>query len=139
MHRIALWLALLSCANPHEPARSPDVRRAARMRHYAPARTPVKTTPRELFADFTRPDADGLVLLDKYRYGATFTATIKTIGTEEDGTPVVWIDVDGENLITLDFEQAPGTLRVGGELTVTGKIGGASGALMMVTGCTTSS
>ena len=108
------------------------------MRHYAPQRGPVHTTPRELFDDFTRPDADGLALADKYRNGATFTATIKTVCAEEDGKPVVWIDVDGENLMTLDFDEAPASLQVGGELTVTCKIGGASGALMMVTGCTSS-
>ena len=97
---------------------------------------PVRTTPHQLFEDFTRPDADGLVLLDKYRDGVTFTATIKTVGVEEDGRPVVWIDIDGENLLTLEFARPPpGALVPGAALTVTCKLGGASGALMMVTDC----
>ena len=136
---VVMCLVLLACTKTSEPApRGPEAR-AARMRHHAPQRGPVRTTPQQLFADFTRPDSDGLALLDKYRHGATFTATIKTVGTEENGAPIVWIDVDGENLITLDFAEPPHALEVGRELTVTCKIGGASGALMMVTGCTTSS
>jgi hypothetical protein len=140
MLRLALWIAsVFACANPHEPARSPDASRAARIRHHAPKRGPVHTTPRALFEDFTRPDADGFALADKYRDGATFTATIKTVGADEHGAPVIWIDVDGENLMSLDFDQPPAGMQIGGELTVTCKIGGASGALMMVTGCRTSS
>jgi hypothetical protein len=78
-----------------------------------------------------------MVLLDKYASGATFTATIKAVGVEDDGRPVVWIGIDGDNVMTLDFaDPAPGDLRPGARLTVTCKIGGASGALMMVTGCT---
>ena len=97
------------------------------------------TTPKQLFDDFTSPDTDGLVLLDKYRDGATFTATIKTVGADEADKPVVWIDVDGENLMSLDFDDpAPRDLVAGAQLTVTCKIGVASGALMMVTSCTRS-
>jgi hypothetical protein len=97
----------------------------------------VKTTPRELFADFTRPDADGLALLDKYRDGATFTGMLKTVGEDETGRPVLMMDVDGRNIISLGFldpRQAMG-LKQGESLTVTCKMGGASGALMMVTDC----
>jgi hypothetical protein len=98
---------------------------------------PVKTTPRDLFADFTRPDADGLALLDKYRDGATFTGMLKTVGEDETGRPVLMMDVDGKNIISLDFidpEQGKGH-KQGSSLTVTCKIGGASGALMMLTDC----
>ena len=98
---------------------------------------PVKTTPKDLFADFTKPDADGLALLDKYRDGATFTGMLKTVGAEETGKPVLMMDVDGKNIISLDFtnpDQAKGH-KAGDTLTVTCKIGGASGALMMVTDC----
>jgi hypothetical protein len=98
---------------------------------------PVKTTPRDLFADFTKPDADGLALIDKYRDGATFTGMLKTVGEDEGGRPVLMMDVDGRNIISLDFaDPAQGKGRKQGEsLTVTCKIGGASGALMMVTDC----
>ena len=141
MKRLVLCAVLIACAKPAEPFASPrgPADRAARFRHHAPRRGPVRTTPQALFADFIRPDANGLALHDKYRDGATFTATIKTIGAEQDGTPVVWIDIDGENLMTLDFAGPPPALAVGGKLTVTCKIGGASGALMMVTACTDAS
>ena len=126
MKGFVVWLALVACASPRsEPAR----RQAG----------PVMTTPKRLFDDFTSADTDGITLLDKYRDGVRFTATIKTVGAEEDGKPVVWIDVDGENLMTLDFDDpAPRDLQVGALLTVTCRIGGASGALMMVTSCTRS-
>ncbi|HEY5944206.1 MAG TPA: hypothetical protein VIV40_01885 [Kofleriaceae bacterium] len=138
MKGLVLCIALCACA---KESREPTPARPATRPPPTPSRTvhrgPVKTTPRQLFDDFTRPDADGIVLLDKYRDGATFTATIKTVGVEDDGKPVVWIDVDGENLLTLDFDDpVPRDLHAGGQLTVTCKIGGASGALMMVTSCT---
>jgi hypothetical protein len=139
MKGLALCLGLAACASPRsEPARRHQDAEAMR-RHQTkrpPARGPVLTTPKQLFDDFTSPDTEGLALLDKYRDGATFTAIIKTVGAEEDGKPVVWIDVDGENLMTLDFDDpVPRELHVGAQLTVTCKIGGASGALMMVTSC----
>lgn len=129
MKGVLVCCVLVACASPRgEPTR----RRA----HHEPARGPVLTTPKQLFDDFTSPDTNGIALLDKYRDGATFTATIKTVGTEEDGKPVVWIDVDAENLMSLDFaDPAPRDLHPGAELTVTCKLGGASGALMMVTSC----
>jgi hypothetical protein len=98
---------------------------------------PVKTTPRELFADFTEPDADGLALADKYRDGATFTGMLKTVGEDEVGRPVVMMDVDGRNSISLGFVDwvRAKQHKQGDSLTVTCKIGGASGALMMVTDC----
>jgi len=104
---------------------------------HAASRGPVKTTPRALFADFTQPDADGLALLDKYREGATFTGMLKTVGEDESGRPVLMMDVDGRNSISLgfvDWVRAKGH-KQGESLTVTCKIGGASGALMMVTDC----
>jgi hypothetical protein len=135
MKRVVLCAILIACAKPSEPSAAPrgPAERAARMRHHAPHRGPVRTTPAQLFADFTRPD--GFALHDKYRNGATFTATVKTIGRDDDGTPLVWVDIDGENLMTLDFAEPPDDLEVGGQLTVTCQIGGASGALMMVTAC----
>jgi hypothetical protein len=136
-----LWcVALVACATKSaEPSTRTPEARAARMRHYAPQRGPVRTTARELFEDFTRPSADGLELLDKYREGARFTAIVRTVGVDETGQWVVWVDIDGENVMTLDFAEPPTNVTVGGELTVTCKIGGASGALMMVTGCTAAS
>ena len=128
MLRIAVGLVVLACAaGCTRSAAEPPARAAP---------GPVRTTAQQLFQDFTRPDADGLALLDKYRDGVTFTATIKTVGVEEDGRPVVWIDIDGENLMTLELvDPSPGGLVPGAALTVTCKLGGASGALMIVTDC----
>lgn len=138
MLRLWLCIVLAACAKtPGEATRDPEAP-AVRPTASKP-RGPVQTTARELFDDFTRPDADGLALLDKYRDGARFTATIKTVGVDEGGVPVAWIDIDGENVMVLDFEQpAPSELQAGARLTVTCRIGGASGALMMVTRCTSS-
>jgi hypothetical protein len=135
MKGLALCIVLAACASPRsEPARRHHERAEPRR-----PRGPVHTTPKQLFDDFTSPDGDGLGLVDKYRDGATFTATIKTVGAEDNGKPVVWIDVDGENVMSLDFDEpSPRDLHAGGQLTVTCKIGGASGALMMVTSCTRS-
>lgn len=133
MLRFALCVVLASCAN----ARSEPTRGPVETALHDHRRGPVETTARALFEDFTRPDADGLVLLDKYRDGARFTATLKTVGADEHGQPVGWIDVDGENVMALDFAPPPPPgLRAGAQVTVTCKIGGASGALMMVTRCT---
>ena len=139
MKRVVVWLAVLGCTRDHAARdRVSDAPRAADAAYPLAAHRfgPVATTPHALFEDFTRPDADGLALLDKYAGGATFTATIKTVGVDEDGAPVVWIDVDGDDVMSLEFAPpAPQGLRAGARLTVTCRIGGASGALMMVTGC----
>lgn len=133
MIRLVLCVVLAACANARsEPTRGPV---ETALHHHR--RGPVQTTARELFADFTQPDADGLVLLDKYRDGARFTATLKTVGVDDHGLPIGWIDVDGENVMALDFASPPPPgLRAGAQLTVTCTIGGASGALMMMTRCT---
>lgn len=140
MKRVVLCLALVGCMKESPERAGRPVDSAVAGDPHDPVRPvrPVRTTPRQLVEDFTRPEADGLALLDKYAGGATFTATIKTVGREEDGTPVVWVDVDGESVLVLDFAPPPPPLqdlRPGVLLTVTCKIGGASGALMMVTSC----
>ena len=104
------------------------------------AAAPVKTNPKDLFAEFTNPAVDGLVLYEKYKPGATFTGTVKSVGEEQTGKPVIMVDVDGKNMISVDFTDPAVAkakhLKAGDSLTVTCKIGGASGALMMVIECT---
>ena len=125
MRLLLLLIALLAAGCDDSTAARPDVD------------GPVKTTPRELFADFTKPDADGLALLDKYREGATFTGMLRTVGVDESGRPVLMMDVDGHNIISLWFADPRHAIgrKQGESLTVTCRIGGASGALMMVTDC----
>lgn len=123
---------LVACAQPSPPPASSSVPPPAAKHPVGP----VKTTPLRLFDEFMHADA---ALVDRYRDGVTFSAVIKTVGEDERGRPVVWIDVDGTDLITLDFSDPPPTgLRAGTTLTVTCRIAGASGALMMVTACTPS-
>lgn len=105
----------------------------------AAAGTPVATNPKDLFADFTKPDADGMALLTKYENGATFTGKLVNVAAEENGDPVLFMDVDGKAKISLGFTDKAAIkakkLKVGDELTVTCKIGGAMDNLMQVTDC----
>jgi hypothetical protein len=137
MKALVLCVAcLIACAQPSPPAASAVP--AASVPAPAAKRPvgPVKTTTLRLFDEFMHAD---IALVDRYRDGVTFSAVIKTVGEDERGRPVVWIDVDGTDLITLDFSDPPPTgLRAGATLTVTCRIAGASGALMMVTACTPS-
>ncbi len=103
------------------------------------AAAPVVITPKDLFAEWTKPDADGLALMTKYEHGATFTGKLVNVSAEESGTPVLFMDVDGKSKISLAFTDVEAIkakkLKVGDELTVTCKIGGAMDALMQVTDC----
>ena len=61
------------------------------------------------------------------------------VGAEENGDPVLFMDVDGKAKISLGFTDKAAIkakkLKVGDELTVTCKIGGAMDNLMQVTDC----
>lgn len=100
---------------------------------------PVVISPKDLFAEWTKADADGLALMTKYENGATFTGKLINVAAEENGTPVLFMDVDGKARISLGFTDVEPIkakkLKVGDELTVTCKIGGAMDALMQVTDC----
>jgi hypothetical protein len=104
-----------------------------------PAAGPVKTTPKDLFAEFTDPKADGMALINKYHDGATFSGKVSLKGAEETGKPILWIDLDGKNHMSLDYTDVAQAKAVkdGDTITVTCKIGGATGSLMMVTDCAT--
>ncbi len=105
----------------------------------AAAAVPVVIAPKDLFAEWTKTDADGLALMTKYEHGATFTGKLVNVGTEENGTPVLFMDVDGKARISLGFTDVEPVkakkFKVGDELTVTCKIGGAMDAMMQVTDC----
>ena len=75
MLRFALCVVLAACAQ----ARSEPTRGPVETALHEARRGPIETTARELYADFTRPDAEGFVLLDKYRDGARFTATTRSV------------------------------------------------------------
>lgn len=98
---------------------------------------PVKSTPKDLFAEFSDPKADGMKLLDKYHDGATFSGKVSVKGAEESGKPILWIDIDGKNHMSVDYTDvsAAKAVKDGDTINVTCKIGGASGTLMMVTDC----
>ncbi len=99
---------------------------------------PLKTTPKDLWSDFNG-GLKGAELMKKYNGPVTFTGTVKSVGQEESGKPVIMLDVDGKNMISIDYtDPAPIKAKMpkaGDSLTVTCKIGGASGALMMALDC----
>jgi hypothetical protein len=103
----------------------------------APAGGPVKTDPKALFAEFTTPGGDPMKLLDKYREGATFSGKVSVKGAEETGKPILWMELDGGKHISLDYTDVGKAKAVkdGDTITVTCKIGGADGKLMMVNDC----
>lgn len=100
---------------------------------------PSKVDVKALWADFSG-GLKGMALLDKYRDPVTFTAPVKSVGEEMDHSPIVLLDVDGKNMITLKFTDPKVVLarapKAGDSLTVTCKIGGANGVLMMALDCT---
>lgn len=132
MLRIALLsLALLACSSKKDdkPVESPKTEEAAK--------GPVKTTPTALFDEFTKPGVDGMALLDKYHDGATFSGKVSVKGHEEDGKPILWMEIDGGRHIDLgykDVEKAK-TVKDGDTVTVTCQIGGAMDKLMQVLDC----
>ena len=127
---LSLSLAVLACNKDNKDG--PSAKSAE------PTAGPVKITPAALFDDFTSQKLDGMALLDKYREGATFTASVSNVGAEEDGSPIVWLDVDGKRRINVKFtDPAKGkAAKQGASLTVTCKIGGASGVILYATDCT---
>lgn len=99
---------------------------------------PVKTEPAALFDEFTKPGVDGMALLDKYHDGATISAKVAVKGHEEDGKPILWIQLAGAKHITLDYtdvEKAK-AIKDGDTVTATCKVGGAMDNLMMLIECT---
>ena len=98
---------------------------------------PVKTTPKDLFGDFgPASTTKGMDLLNKYHDGATFSGTIKTAPGSEAPTTAI-MDVDGKNIIMMDFTDAASVKAVksGDTITATCKIGGENGAMMQATDC----
>ncbi|MBV8761381.1 MAG: hypothetical protein JO257_29050 [Deltaproteobacteria bacterium] len=101
------------------------------------AGAPVKTTPTALFDEFTKPGVDGMALLDKYHDGATISGKVSVKGHEEDGKPILWIELDGGRHIDLgykDVEKAK-AVKDGDTVTVTCQVGGAMDKLMQVIDC----
>jgi hypothetical protein len=103
----------------------------------APKGAPVKTTPTALFDEFTKPGVDGMALLDKYHEGATFSGKVSVKGHEEDGKPILWMELDGGRHIDLAYTDVAKAKAVkdGDTVTVTCKIGGAMDKLMQVIDC----
>ncbi len=99
---------------------------------------PVKTDPKALFDEFTKPGADGMALIDKYHDGATISGKVSVKGHEEDGKPILWMMLDGNKHISLDYTDVAKAKAVkdGDTITVTCKVGGAMDNLMMLTDCT---
>jgi hypothetical protein len=106
----------------------------------APAKTggPVKTEPQALFDEFTKPGTDGMALIDKYHDGATISAKVVVKGHEEDGKPILWVELAGGKHISLDYTDVAKAkaIKDGDTVTATCKVGGAMDNLMMLIECT---
>jgi hypothetical protein len=101
------------------------------------AAAPVKSTVKDVFVEFTKPDTDGMALLDKYKGGVTLTTKVAVKGKEESGKPILWADIDGKAHASLDYTDVETAKKVkdGDEVTVTCKVGGAMDNLMMLIDC----
>ena len=98
----------------------------------------MKTDPKALFDEFTRPGVDGMALIDKYHDGATISGKVSVKGAEEDGKPILWIMLDGNKHISLDYKDVAKAkaIKDGDTVTATCQVGGAMDNLMMLTDCT---
>ena len=143
---LSLALSLVACKDKKEGSEAPSkaepaTKSAEPSEPAAAAGTPVKTDAKALFTEFTTPDADGMALLDKYRPGVTVTGTIKNLGKEESGTPVVMLDAgEGNTMLGWKDDAAAAekakAWKVGDSITVTCQVGGAMDKLMQLTDCT---
>lgn len=134
-----LCLALLACSKKADDNKTAAAPADKPVETAAPAKTggPVKTTPTALFDEFTKPGVDGMALLDKYHDGATFSGKAVVKGHEEDGKPILWIELDGGRHIDVgykDVEKAK-AVKDGDTITVTCQVGGAMDKLMQVIDC----
>jgi hypothetical protein len=146
--RIALLLSLSLLAFPACSKKKDDAAGGAKTadkaaagddKGAAPAGGPVKTDPKALWADFTAPNTDAMKLLDKYHDGASFSGKASVKGAEESGKPIIWVDIDGTNHMSLDYTDVAKAKAVkdGDTVNVTCKVGGADPTmkLMMMTDC----
>jgi len=136
---IALFVFAACSKKPAEPATGGTAAKPTEEATPAAATgAPVKTDPKALFDEFTKPGADGMALIDKYHEGATISGKVSVKGHEEDGKPILWMMLDGNKHISLDYTDVAKAKAVkdGDTLTVTCKVGGAMDNLMMLTDCT---
>ena len=93
-----------------------------------------------LFADFTKPDQDGMALLTKYKPGVLVTGTVTQVITEEAGNSSVWLDGGDGNKISLGFKDDGKAAKDKGvkkddKISAQCNVGGADGKLMMLIDC----
>jgi hypothetical protein len=93
----------------------------------------MQTTPKDLFAEFAKPNADKAALMAKYSAGVTFTGKVVTTGGEDVG-----FYIDGNHQIIANFAEPTRALAVkgGDALTVTCKIKRADDSGVLVSDCT---
>jgi hypothetical protein len=130
-------VAAFACNKKKDDAPGATAEKATEKADKPTAAGPVKTRTKELFAEFSENSkADPMALLDKYREGATFSGVIKTAPGDAAPTSAI-MDVDGNNMIMMDFKDAASVKNVksGDTITATCKIGGESGRMMQVNDC----
>ncbi len=138
MKHLVLISALLFAACSKKDSTAPAADNAPKAAEAPKSGGPVKTEPQALFDEFTRPGTDGMALLDKYHDGATISAKVVVKGHEEDGKPILWVELAGGKHISLDYTDVAKAkaIKDGDTVTATCKVGGAMDNLMMLIECT---
>jgi hypothetical protein len=112
-----------------------DDRSAASDQPAGPSQIDVQT----IWADFAG-GLQGMALSNKYHDPVTFTAVVKSVGEDMDHAPILMLDVDGKNMISIKFTDpkvvSAKPPKAGDSLAVTCKIVGANKSLMMAIDCT---
>jgi hypothetical protein len=144
MTRIALALSLSllavpACKKKEDAGKAAADKTAEKAAPAEPASGPVKSDPQALWTEFTAPSHDVMALSNKYHDGASFSAKVSVKGAEEDGKPILWVDIDGKNHMALDYTDVAKAkaIKDGDTVNVSCKIGGAdaNSHMMMMTDC----
>jgi hypothetical protein len=136
-HLVIISALLFSACSKKTDDAKPTTAAAATTEAPAKSGGPVKTEPQALFDEFTKPGTDGMALLDKYHDGATISAKVVVKGHEEDGKPILWIELAGGKHISLDYTDVTKAkaIKDGDTVTATCQVGGAMDNLMMLIEC----
>jgi hypothetical protein len=136
---VALSGSVVSSCSKTEAGPPPSAKPAPAAEQVAPPPAPpqpapgVQTTPKGLFAEFAKPNADRAAVMAKYSAGVTFTAKVVSTGGEDVG-----FYVDGNHQIIGTFVDPSKAMavKVGDALTVACKVKRGDDSGVQVSDCT---